>query len=223
MIRSESIASLAAALVKAQAEFPVIPKTKEVLVQSQKGSYTFKYAPLEDTIRLVRPVLAKYGLGFTQGADGERLTTTVFHESGEWFEHSMPLLDIAHQQQYGAQLTYRRRFSFKSAFGIETDEDDHDSQPQPERQKRATPTVDVLDRVDPERKQIVQRIASSVVDCCNADQWNEALKAYNEVTDADEKVAVWSYLDSKMRRKLKEMGRDLLRNSVRQPDPAEQT
>lgn len=215
MNKSESVSNLMAALVKAQSEFPPIPKTKEVLVSSQKGSYTFKYAPLEDTIRLVRPVLSKHGIGFTQGAEGERLITTVFHESGEWIEHSMPLPDIAYQQQYGAQLTYRRRFSFKSALGIETDEDDVDSQPQEEKKKRATPTVDVMDRVAPDRKQVVMRIASTVVDCCNADAWDEAIKAYNEVTDVDEKVAVWSYLDSKQRRKLKELGRDQLRQSVK--------
>ena len=110
MNKSESIANLAAALAKARAEFPEIPKTKEVIVQSQKGSYTFKYAPLEKMIQLIRPILMKHGLSFSQPVNGETLETIVMHESGEWLASSMPLPDPGFDQHYGSKLTYRRRF-----------------------------------------------------------------------------------------------------------------
>src|SRR5688572_8844311 len=129
MNQSPSIANIATALIEAQAEFPDVPKTKEVIVQSQKGSYTFKYAPLEKMLPLIRPVLTKHGLGFTQGADGEFLVTTIFHISGEWLSHRMPLENNPYAQQYGSQFTYRRRYSLKAALGIETDDDDADQIP----------------------------------------------------------------------------------------------
>lgn len=208
MKTSASIANLTAALIKAQAEFPSVPKTKEVIVQGQKGSYTFKYAPLETMIPLLRPVLAKYDLGFTQGADGDRLITTVFHSSGEFMSHSMPLPDLPYNQQYGSQLTFRRRYSLKAALGIETDDDDTDSAPQEETKKqKATPNAGSFDGVPKERHEAVTRIAGSIVDCFNADVPEEAYKVYRTLTDAGEKLMAWSFLDSKMRRTLKEMDR----------------
>ncbi len=206
MNKSESIVNLAAALVKAQAEFPEIPKTKEVIVNSQKGAYTFKYAPLEKMIAIVRPILAKYGLGFTQLLNGDALETILMHESGEWLGGSTPLPDPGHEQMYGSKLTFRRRYSLKAALGVETDEDDHDSQPQ-KVSGRITPTTDCMDRVDPKRHESIHRIAGSIIDCFNnaPPLPHEAYKAYLEVTVAEEKIAVWSFLDSKMRRQLKKM------------------
>lgn len=207
MKQSESIANLAAALVKAQAEFPTIPKTKEVIVATQKGSYVFKYGPLEDTLKLLRPTLVKYGLGVTQGAEGETLVTTIIHESGEWLSHTMPLMDTSNSQQYGGQFTYRRRYSLKAALGIETDDDDADRTFTDDgKQKRATPTAGVMDAVPRERHEAINRLAGSIIDCFSAQKPDEAYKCYNEISSLEERAAVWSFLDSKMRRKLKEIG-----------------
>lgn len=209
MKQSESIAEIAKALIAAQSEFPVIPKTKEVLVATQRGSYTFKYAPLEDTLKLLRPILKTHGLGITQGAEGESIVTTVFHVSGEWISHTMPLLDSANPQQYGASFTYRRRYSLKAAIGIETDEDDADrSFTDDGKKKGAKPTSDCMDRVPKERHEFVHRFAGTVVDCFNAGQEEEAFKAYHEIPSLEERAAVWSFLDSKMRRRLKEIGKE---------------
>ncbi len=204
MNQSTTVGSLMKALVLAQSEFPNIPKTKEVIVQTQKGSYVFKYAPLEDTIKLLRPVLTKHGLGFTQGADGDFIVTTVFHESGEWISHRMPLMDTSNPQQYGAQFTYRRRYSLKAALGIETDEDDADrSFTDDGKKRRITPNAGSADGVPQERRGWVERRASSIIDCFSANDPEEAHKVWQEVTVNEEKLYLWSFLDSKMRRELK--------------------
>lgn len=202
-----------AALGKAQAEFPVIPKTKEVIVKTSGGSYTFKYAPLEDTIRLIRPVLQANGLGFTQGADGDTLTTTIFHSSGEWMSYSMPLPEGASEQQYGSRITYRRRYALKSALGIETDEDDSDNTIQAEEPKKQkiTANAGAMDNVDPSRLKFVKDSASSIIDCFNADDPDRAYEVYKKVESNEEKLAVWSLLDSKMRKTLKQFYKDDLR------------
>lgn len=209
MKHSEQINEISKALVAAQAEFPAIPKTKEVLVATQRGSYVFKYAPLEDTLKLLRPVLTKHGLGITQGADGEAIVTTVLHTSGQWISHTMPLLDTANPQQYGAQFTYRRRYSLKAALGIETDDDDADqSFTDDGKKKGAKPTSDCMDRVPRDRHEHVHRFAATIVDCFNAGQEQEAFKAYHEIPTLEERAAVWSFLDSKIRRRLKEIGKE---------------
>lgn len=207
MKHSESIGNLSKALVAAQSEFPAIPKTKEVIVQTQKGSYVFKYAPLEDTLKLLRPTLVKHGLGITQGAEGDSIVTAVIHESGEWIAHTMPLMDTSNPQQYGSQFTYRRRYSLKAALGIETDDDDADRAFTDDgKPKKATPTAGVMDAVPRERHEAINRLAGSIIDCFSAQKPEEAYKCYSEIVSLEERAAVWSFLDSKMRRKLKELG-----------------
>lgn len=209
MKHSEQINEISKALVAAQAEFPAIPRTKEVLVATQKGSYAFKYAPLEDTLRMLRPILQKHGLGITQGAEGETLVTTLLHESGQWIAHTMPLLDSTNSQAYGAQFTYRRRYSLKAALGIETDDDDADRGFTDDgKQKRNTPTAGAMDNIAKERHEPIRRVAYSIVDCFNAGNEDEAFKAYQEVKVLEERVAVWAHLDSKIRRRLKEIGKE---------------
>lgn len=204
MNQSQSIAAISAALVKAQAEFPTVAKTKEVIVQTQKGSYVFKYAPLEDMISTLRPILTKNGLGFTQGGDGDAIVTTLFHESGEWISHRMPLTDTGHPQQYGSLFTYKRRYSLKAALGIETDEDDADrAYTDDGKQKRATPLAGAADGVPQERRGWVERHASTIIDCFNGGVPDEAHKAWKEVKDQGEMLYLWTFLDSKMRRELK--------------------
>jgi hypothetical protein len=210
--KSESIANLTAALVKAQAAFPVVPKSKEVIVQTNKGAYAFKYAPLESMLSLIRPVLAAHGLGFTQGADGDSLTTTIFHESGEWLSHVMPLPDPGSAQAYGATITYRRRYSLKAALGIETDDDnseeDHSPKP-PKKQGQAygstiTPTTGAWDGIPVERAEVLRNIGSSIIDFfANGDPQGAVKFWLGQNLENDEKVAVWSLLESKQRSAMK--------------------
>lgn len=210
MNRSDSIKELSTALTKAQSMFPLVPKTKEVIVTGSRGSYTFKYAPLEQMISLIRPALTECGLSFTQGIQDDRLETVLMHTSGEWISFSIPTPDPGTSQAYGAVLTYRRRYSLKMILGIETDDDNSEEHGEKEASKKKgmltrpiTPTNDALDNISKERHEYINRVASTIVDCFNAGQQEEAYKSYSQVEDHEERIAVWSYLDSKMRRTLK--------------------
>jgi hypothetical protein len=214
MNQSESIKALSASLVRAQAKFPTIPKTKTVIVHTAtKGSYEFKYAPLQEMIAHIRPVLAEHGLGFIQGVDDDRLVTTLIHETGEWKSHAMPLVDMPNPQQYGSVMTYKRRYSLKAILGIETDDDDEGSAAVPEQKTKATPNADPWPDVPQERHEPLRRIAYSIVDCFNNDppQIDEGHKVWREVTDSYERLCVWKVLQphSKIRAKLKEMDKQL--------------
>ncbi len=75
-------ATLTAALAAAQAEFPLIPKNKEVTVRPRDGGtpYKFKYATLETIFGAVRPALAKNGLSLSHRID--LVSLFVSHRKG---------------------------------------------------------------------------------------------------------------------------------------------
>lgn len=129
MKTSEKIGAIAQAIVKAQAEMP------KLLADSDNPYYKSKYIALADLIKEVRPVLAKFGLAIIQGVsgDGEKaviITTRIIHESGEWIEEAFTMPVVAKgakeatPQDYGAAVTYARRYSLAGILGVASEEDD---------------------------------------------------------------------------------------------------
>ena len=133
MTETNPDAAVAAALQKAQAEFPSMGKTKQVGV----GSYGYSYLPLEQMLSLVTPVLLKNGLCLTQGfgcsATGETLIVTrLIHKDGGVIKSELPIFlserDMANPKKnqthnWGGAVTYQRRYSIKLILGLETDMD----------------------------------------------------------------------------------------------------
>jgi hypothetical protein len=123
MRQSESIAKLAAALVKAQAE--VENATKD----SRNPHFKSGYASLASVIDTTKPVLSKYGLAVVQMpgfADGlATLDCRLVHESGEWIEGTAGApLQKNDPQGVGSALTYLRRYSLAALTGITQEDDD---------------------------------------------------------------------------------------------------
>ena len=135
MNKSESIQNLAAALSKAQAEFPVI-KFDSVNPFLKNG-----YASLGAVIAGGRPVLAKFGLAVTQLTFGEDgvvgVETMLTHSSGEWISDRVSMQvgeerGKSSAQVAGSIVTYLRRYSLASILGVYADEDgDGNSDPKP--------------------------------------------------------------------------------------------
>lgn len=124
MQKSESIKNISISLIKFQAE-----------VQNPKNTadnpfYKSKYAPLNEILNEVRPLLSLHGLAVIQSpsGDGEKITinTLLVHESGEWIEFD-PLTLKAEKitpQGAGVAITYGRRYSLSSVTGIASEPDD---------------------------------------------------------------------------------------------------
>lgn len=139
MNKSESIQNLAAALSKAQAEFPVI-KFDSVNPFLKNG-----YASLGAVIAGGRPVLAKFGLAVTQLTFGEDgvvgVETMLTHSSGEWISDRVSMQvgeerGKSSAQVAGSIVTYLRRYSLASILGVYADEDgDGNSDPKPTEKK----------------------------------------------------------------------------------------
>ena len=138
-------AKLNAALAKAQAEFPKIPRSSTV----KTSAYEFSYAPLDKILELTREPLTKNGLALVQllthGENEEAmLRTELRHASGETIGASFPLRNVPQRaQDLGALLTYVRRYAICAILGIAA-EDDTDGPPQGSGSFRTPATGEAL-------------------------------------------------------------------------------
>lgn len=126
MNHTESIAKLAEALSRAQAEMHAAK------FNATNPFLKNKYADLGSIIDTAKPVLGKHGLAVTQLTfnDGDRVgvETVLTHASGEWLstQFSLPLADEkgkSNAQVAGSIITYLRRYSLAAILGMYSDED----------------------------------------------------------------------------------------------------
>jgi len=142
---SDTIATIAAALAKAQVELTNPEKSLVATIRSpfpREADRTFRYAPLSSGLDIIRKSLGRHEIATIQATaiDKEaglvRLTTVLAHSSGEWVSSDWPVCqisDIASAQRVGAALTYARRYALFSLVGIagEDDLDAPDLTPEP--------------------------------------------------------------------------------------------
>jgi hypothetical protein len=198
MLKSEQLSNLAAALAKAQAQFPAIPRSKVVKVTGPKGSYEFAYAPFEEIIRSTRPVLAANGLAFSQGCMGDKLVTTVLHSSGEWIAHETPIVNVqGTAQSLGSALTYSKRYGFCGAFGIQADDDDDasaaDGNTVTEAKQKGSynPKKDAFEAMPKDEQEFLRKIAAEVSALIEQDRAYDAYGYWMaQKLDTDEMVAI---------------------------------
>lgn len=115
------------ALVKAQSEFPKIPRSKEVEVRTKiGGTYKFSYAPLEAINAAVLPPLHKHGFAVLQPIEGHCIVTMLLHSEGHRItsETTVRVPEAATAQEIGSLITYMRRYALVSMLGLATDDDD---------------------------------------------------------------------------------------------------
>ena len=126
MNQSETIASLAGALCKAQAEL------ENVIKDAKNPHFRSDYATLAAIRDAVFPVFTKHGLSIVQMvgfSDGVvTVETQLMHSSGEWLRNTAgspaPKQD---PQGVGSACTYLRRYSLAALAGIAQEDDDGSS------------------------------------------------------------------------------------------------
>src|SRR6202035_6076517 len=130
-----SIASLAAALAKAQAELVNPEKSLTATIRSDgpgETDQTFNYAPLSSGLDIVRKTLGQHEIAtmqttaIDQAAGVVNLTTVLAHASGEWIASDWPVCAVAetaNPQRMGAALTYARRYALFTLVGIAGEDD----------------------------------------------------------------------------------------------------
>ena len=132
---SESIASLAAALAKAQMVLTNPEKSLTGTLPSDRydePGRTFRYAPLSSGLDIVRKVLGQHEIAtlqttvIDQDIQTVSLTTMLVHASGEWIASDWPvcaLSEMATPRRMGAALTYARRYALFTLVGIAGEDD----------------------------------------------------------------------------------------------------
>ena len=124
MIRSDSFAAIAAAIVKAQ----------QLIGGAQKNAVNphlkNKYANLEAVWDAVSPALEACKLAVLQSPQPSEdsklhLETMIIHESGEFISGVLVMpLPKQDPQGYGSALTYARRYHLSSMLSVVQDDDD---------------------------------------------------------------------------------------------------
>ena len=132
---SETVAALASALAKAQAELVNPEKSLTAKIRTGRageGERSFRYAPLSSGLDIVRKTLGQHEIATVQAtaidqtAGMVNLTTTLAHASGEWIASDWPVCPIAetaNPQRMGAALTYARRYALFTLVGIAGEDD----------------------------------------------------------------------------------------------------
>jgi hypothetical protein len=132
---SDSVAALASALAKAQAELINPEKSLTATIRTGRpgeGERSFRYAPLASGLDIVRKTLGQHEIATVQttavdqAAGLVNLTTMLAHASGEWIASDWPVCPIAEMvnpQRMGAALTYARRYALFTLVGIAGEDD----------------------------------------------------------------------------------------------------
>lgn len=110
------------ALANFQDECPIIIKNTQ--------GYGYVFADLPEIVEIIKPLLKKYGLGYTQPLHSNQIKTILFHiESGETIESLTDIpqgVKLSGQNDFqvlGSAITYLRRYSLCSILGLVTEKD----------------------------------------------------------------------------------------------------
>src|SRR5262249_8034085 len=132
---SESVAALASALAKAQAELINPEKSLTATIRTGRpgeGERSFRYAPLASGLDIVRKTLGQHQIATIQSTAIDKdagvvnLTTMLAHASGEWIASDWPVCPVAetaNPQPLGAALPYARRYALFTLVGIAGEDD----------------------------------------------------------------------------------------------------
>lgn len=127
------------AMSEFQRRCPTINKTSKANIPTSKGFYSYKYAPLDEIMATIRPLLGDLGLSVfwsspPQAPAGYVVTSCrVAHVLGHVEESgqvSLPIPDSQDRsggnplQRIGSALSYARRYSLMSIMGISPEDDD---------------------------------------------------------------------------------------------------
>jgi hypothetical protein len=113
-----------------QAMALAFPEIEGATKDKNNPAFRSKYADLGSVVDAIKPALIKQGLFFTQHtheADGGVLIETqVHHASGESMSFGRLFVPANKQdaQGHGSALTYARRYSLMTAFGVAPEDDD---------------------------------------------------------------------------------------------------
>ena len=201
---------IATALVKAQRDFQPALKT------STNPHFRSRYADLSSCVEAVIGALNTNGIFLLQRnfdcPDGVMVETVFVHESGEMLETGIVHFPAVKKdpQGYASALTYARRYSLMAACGIAPEDDDGNAASK--QVIKHSPTKGVIPLTE-DRQSLVEKVAEAIKERMAADDVLGAYEEYIGITDPEEKISLWSLLDSTTRSTIKKQS-TLLKEST---------
>lgn len=126
----EALRAFNRAFTDAQKEFPNVKKTKQ--------AHNSKYAPLDEEVRQMKPVLSAHGFSFRHEVsenDNNSITVRCILAHRDGHSESATLTGPADNsgkknsiQAIGSSVTYLRRYTFEAVTGLVTTDQDDDAQ-----------------------------------------------------------------------------------------------
>lgn len=149
------MSDLHAAMAKAFSEIEGASKDR------YNPAFKSKYADLSSVVEAVKPALRKNCLFFAQitheQQGGVCVETVVHHASGQSMSFGKLFVPASKQdaQGYGSALSYARRYSLMTAFGVCPEDDDGNA-----AVKQAPQRAEPADRIDDEQRGVLLALAS---------------------------------------------------------------
>lgn len=205
MNKSESIKSLAAALSAAQPQIEGAAKDKT------NPHFKSQYSTLSSVADALALPLKNNNLAYVQIAhDREHaaaVETIILHVSGEWLGCGVVAVPVSKldAQGFGSAMTYARRYSLSTAFGVVPEDDDgNQASKAPPRLSAAATAHDAMAEQGPEEQEFLRKIAADVAALLDESREDEAAAhLVAQKLDNDEKLAIWSLFNSKQRASLR--------------------
>jgi hypothetical protein len=168
-----------------QGECPIITKKKKVSF----GTTNYAFAPLDEIIFIIKPLLSKYGLSYSFDIKSEDklavMITTIYHKEG-FSKTSFYAFDalgegsMNQSQKRKSATTYAKRAGLENALGIVTAGEDDDA-------NRAIDTEASEEQI----KQIKElMLVSKVTDEMFLDKYK--IKEFKDLSSYDAKAAIFA-------------------------------
>jgi hypothetical protein len=170
----------------------------------------YSYFELGDFLPTINQIFAKVGLCGVVSFDKELATLTITDtEDNTEIKLTSPMAEAnlkgCHPiQNLGAVETYTRRYLWVSAMEIVEHDALDSSAPLKEDKVIISPTQGAMDNIPPEEVQYLQEMAVELIATCEQGDPKAAWdKLEGENLDAEQKIALWTLLPSKVRSALK--------------------
>ena len=153
-------------------------------------AFRSKYADLAAVVDAIKPALAEHGLWFrqiTHPADaGVCVETIIHHSSGESMACGPLFVPASKQdaQGFGSAMTYARRYSLMTAFGVPAEDDDGNAaaQSKPAQLDKAEGTM------------ILDSLREAAIG-----GWDSLQERLKKIPDSPTKKAVWAKHESTLK------------------------
>ena len=109
----------------------------------------------------------------------------------------------------GKALSYAKKYVVLKLLEIESGEEADEETRSEQKAVKITPNAGAGDNLTRKQKGVVEELAGKVVDFFNSERPQEAFNAYetSEEWDVEEKVYLWTFLDSAQRATIKRLGK----------------